>query len=204
MTKKNEENDIERQVLTCLMKTHALRWINYNKTCALAQELQKITLFTDNFDLFEKRVSGFALDQEELKTLEELSIKIAETVATDTSPNSLVLFSGETMVDAETYVSAHHEYVLIHSLPAGAMLEMLNLFDKNLSLLDDARRKPWNILAKRLCEQAQGNVKAIINQPKETATFLNVEMPALLENKAVLTINRQEKLQFFKGLEIGR
>lgn len=117
----------------------------------------------------------------------------------DVSTTNLVLFSStlENQKRAEHYTNTNLDADLIHTTPAGFVLERLELFNQNLHIIDhDVSYLPWDILAFRLArETTSANVTAFVEGSIEASAFRMFEVPHLMANPHVLTINGDNKIQ---------
>lgn len=58
--------------------------------------------------------------------------------------------------------------------------------------------KIWAIASARFIKAVRGNVTAFVENADKRSTFVSVELPLLLQNKNVHTINGQDKFEFAK------
>lgn len=126
----------------------------------------------------------------------ETAITIALHSDLDVPKDKAVYFSGTTQQLAESFVAAHDDYQVIHSRPAGAMLELLGLFSEGNDLTSEEAYQPWYMLAARYARASQGNVTAFLDQPLPNKTFRSVELHILMNNSDVTHINHMEKTNF--------
>ena len=126
----------------------------------------------------------------------KVAMEVALAAKVDTKKDRSVFFSGTTQTAAETFVAENPDFDVIHSRPAGAMLEVLNLFSQESGLTREEAYQPWNILATRYALEASGDIKAMIDNPKPEKTFRRVELGLLMDNASVTHINGRDKSAF--------
>lgn len=56
--------------------------------------------------------------------------------------------------------------------------------------------KIWAIASERFIKAAKGNVTAFVDNADKRSTFVSVELPLILQNNNILTINNQNKTEF--------
>ncbi len=124
--------------------------------------------------------------------------------------DAAVFFSGAHKTSAEYFILNNPHYQAIHCLPVGLFLEKLNLFGHTGIAREDTY-DVWNIAARRYADAASGNVTLVLNGQIDSekgdlsvldtelspfATFRSIELPHLLANDRVQTINHRDKWQF--------
>lgn len=174
-----------------LIQNHpALNWLPAHRQDSLAREIEAdphYAEFRAHIDAVERD------DAPEPDALLALAMKIARGSDLSIERDGTVLFSGDQQKFAERHVAANDGADVIHSRPAGAMLELLNLFSALEKLEAYAA---WDALGVRIAHRAAGNVTAFVDGSKPDSTFRSVELPILLANDKVKTINGADKKEF--------
>jgi hypothetical protein len=125
-----------------------------------------------------------------------LAQEICQRSDLDLRPDKSVFFSGATKTQAEKFIAQNPSYEAIHTRPAGAFLELLNLFDPQNGIDYQDAYQAWFTIAARYSEAVQGNVTAILEAPAPEKTFRKIELGLLLTNDRVETINSIPKEKF--------
>ncbi len=176
-----------------IKENKALNWMSDQKQAELLSEIKADTAFPIFDATMQKIMAGNKPGITELLDASmEIALKSDLTIETDRA----VYFSGVTQPQAENFVAQNPEFQLIHTRPAGAMLEMLSLFGDGNDLTAEEAYQPWYVLAARYAETAKGNITAFLDDPQPTKTFRSVELSILLANDNVTTINQMAKSDF--------
>ena len=180
-------------IASWISQSPSLNWLTPARQELLAQTIKTEKTYT----LFENFMANKA-DGNFFKTsdLLDTATLIAEHADTRIEKNRTVLFSGSVQEQAENFISNNDNHHVIHSCPAGAMLEMLDLFNPKTGLNRQDSYQPGNILAARLAEYARGDITAFIKDPHPNSTFRTVELNIIMQNKNVSTINKRDKYLF--------
>lgn len=129
---------------------------------------------------------------------------IANNYDVSTEPNSLVLFSISKLTTKENKNNAfkcvenNPEKQMMDHTPCGKALENLNLFSEDNGVSYDDAYKVWFIASKRLIDNASGNITAFVANAHPDSTYRKIELPAILQNDKITTINNQDKWTFEK------
>ena len=127
---------------------------------------------------------------------------VAENFDVKTDKDCLVLFSisflptKENKDNAFNHIAENPHKKMIDHTPCGQKLEELNLFAKADEITNEEACDVWYIASRRLIQAASGNVTAFIDGAHKDSTFRKVELPAILANEKILTINFQNKWNF--------
>jgi len=130
------------------------------------------------------------------------ALNVAENYDLKTEKDCLVLFSisklptKENKEHAFNHVEENPQKKMIDYTPCGKRLEELNLFDEKSGVSYEDAYKMWYIASKRLIENASGNVTAFIKNAHPDSTFRKIELPAILANKNIPTINNVDKWKY--------
>ncbi len=134
----------------------------------------------------------------------DTALDVAKTYDVRTKPDSLVLYSvsflpsKENKMKAFEYIKDHPGFVMLDHTPCG--IEMINMGLENgrCHLKEDEIAYLWKVASKRLLEAASGNVTAFVKNADERSVFRSMELPTILANDKIKTINGQDKFQFAK------
>lgn len=130
------------------------------------------------------------------------AVKIAKTFDVMTPENSLVVYSvsylptKENRDKAFAYVSAHPEKMLIEHTPCGAKLVEIGLASSDTGLHDEDVALIWKEASKRLIDAASGDIIAFVDGADERSVFCSMELPTILTNANIKTINGVDKFKF--------
>lgn len=133
----------------------------------------------------------------------ETAKNIALTADVSSPENGAVLYSvsflptKENKTKAYAFVKSHPDTVLLDTTPCGQALINSGL-ETTLDIASSALAEIWKIASKRFIEQASGNITAFVLNADKRSTFCTVELPAVLKNEKIRTINGTEKHLFAK------
>ncbi len=119
-----------------------------------------------------------------------------------TPPNSLVLFSisrlptTENKDNAFEHVAKTPGAMMIDHTETGRQLEDADLFGEASQITYEQASAIWHEASRRLIEEAKGDVRAFVENAHELSTFRSIELPTLLANDDVPTINGVDKWEF--------
>lgn len=142
-----------------------------------------------------------------MKKLFEEAMNVAKTYDVSTPRNRLVLYSISflpTKVNRENareFVHQHPQFVLMEHTPCGKKLEEMKLSAKGSGLTSQEVAEIWRVASKRLIQNASGSVKAFVDGADPKSTFRCVELPALLENPKITTINGENKYIYARRIK---
>ncbi len=138
--------------------------------------------------------------REAMQKLYEQAMQAAAADDVSTPPDSLVLYSisylptTENKDKAFAYLQKNPEAMMIDQTPCGKKLIALGMLEDVLpkeQIVD-----VWKLASKRLIAAASGNVTAFVNKADKRSVFRQQELPGLLENDNVKTINGIDKFAF--------
>lgn len=176
-----------------IKENKALNWMSDDRQKALISEIKNDPAFPIFDRCMQEIVSG---NKPSIATLLDASMEIALTSDLTIDADRAVYFSGVTQPQAEDFVAKNPDFQLIHTRPAGAMLEMLSLFGEDNDLTAEEAYQPWYVLAARYAETAKGDITAFLDDPQPNKTFRSVELSILMANDAVTTINKTPKQDY--------
>lgn len=135
--------------------------------------------------------------------VKQKALTIAQTYDVSTKPDTLVLFStsfqnNETnKIMAFDYVKNHASAMTIEDTACGRALKELNLFSADSGISQDEAYQIWGIASTRMVLHAKGNITAFIKNAHPLSTFCQYELPTILLNPNIKTINGKDKFQLF-------
>lgn len=132
------------------------------------------------------------------------ALAVAKTYDVSTKPDSLVLYSisflptKENKIQAFEYVKSHPGSVMLDHTPCGIKMMDMGLENGRCDLKEDEIAYLWKVASKRLLEGASGNITAFVKNADERSVFRSMELPTILANENIKTINGQDKFEFAK------
>lgn len=135
--------------------------------------------------------------------VKQQALEIARNYDVTTEPDSLVLFSISFQDNdnnkrlAFEYVRSHASAVTIENTPCGKALLALDLFSPQSGLSQEEAYQIWGIASTRMVLRASGNITAFIKNAHPLSTFCQYELPTILLNPHIKTINGQDKFLLF-------
>ena len=130
-------------------------------------------------------------------------LHMAETLPVHTEKNQAVLYSisyqptTKNRDEAYEYVKTHLGAQTLDDTPCGKTLCNLG-YQSTMDIAPDALKKIWHTASERFIAAASGNLKAFVNGADKRSTFCSVEVPAILKNDKIKTINSIDKFVFLK------
>lgn len=132
------------------------------------------------------------------------ALAVAKTYDVSTKPDSLVLYSisflptKENKIQAFEYVKSHPGTVMLDHTPCGIKMMDMGLENGRCDLQEEEIAYLWKVASKRLLESASGNITAFVKNADERSVFRSMELPTILANENIKTINGQDKFEFAK------
>ncbi len=132
------------------------------------------------------------------------ALAVAKTYDVSTKPDSLVLYSisflptKENKIQAFEYVKSHPGTVMLDHTPCGIKMMDMGLENGRCDLQEEEIAYLWKVASKRLLEGASGNITAFVKNADERSVFRSMELPTILANDKVKTINGLDKFEFAK------
>lgn len=132
------------------------------------------------------------------------ALAVAKTYDVSTKPDSLVLYSisflptKENKLQAFEYVKGHPGSVMLDHTPCGIKMMDMGLENGRCDLKEDEIAYLWKVASKRLLESASGNITAFVKNADERSVFRSMELPTILANDKIKTINGLDKFEFAK------
>lgn len=129
--------------------------------------------------------------------------KIAETAEVATPADSVVLYSISYLPSRENkdraleYIARHKNSFTLDDTPCGKQLIALGL-ETGSGTPPEELLKIWALASGRFIAAASGNVTAFVDNADRRSTFVSVELPHILQNDRITTINRIDKTVFAK------
>ena len=135
-----------------------------------------------------------------MQKLYEQAMRAAAVDDVSTPPDSLVLYSISYLPTAENkdkafaYLQTNPKAMMIDQTPCGQKLIALGMLEDILP--KDQIVEIWKLASKRLIAAASGNVTAFVNKADKRSVFRQQELPGLLKNDKVKSINGMDKFAF--------
>ena len=133
------------------------------------------------------------------------AFRVAQDYDVSTPANSIVLYSisylptKENRDKAFSYVKAHPDRMMIEHTPCGAALVKLGLDSADKCKLSAEQiAAVWKVASRRFIEAASGNVSAFVDGADPRSVFRSMELPTILQNEHIRTINNMDKYVFAK------
>lgn len=129
-------------------------------------------------------------------------LNVAKTYDVNTPKDSLVLYSVTNLPtkanrdNAFAYVAKHNDKMMIEHTPCGAKMVELGFASSDTELSTEDISLVWKEASKRLIESASGNVTAFVEKADSQSVFLTMELPTIMSNPNIQTINHQPKAEF--------
>ncbi|HCU59392.1 MAG TPA: hypothetical protein DIC64_05380 [Alphaproteobacteria bacterium] len=133
----------------------------------------------------------------------EEGMKIAFEFDVSTAKDCAVVYSISFLKTAENrdkayaYVKANKGCKTLDDTPCGKTLCEKGYQATN-EVATDEIKKIWKVASERFIKSANGNLTAFADGADERSTFCTVEMPAILKNEKIKTINGIEKVEYLK------
>lgn len=134
----------------------------------------------------------------------ELAMAVASREDVSTPPDKLVLYSVSFLPSKEnkerafSFLETHPGSLMIDQTVAGRKLIELGLEGNESGLSDQQIAAVWSVASKRLIEQAAGNITAFVEKADPRSVFRSRELPEILNNSRIKTINGEDKFAFAK------
>ena len=168
-----------------LRRTHA-------RKTTMQSRLEADPMYGEYISLMQDLESPTPPSSDEIIT-RAIDIALNAQVASDKA----ILFSGsDGMRQAEEFIFENPDFELVHTMPLGLMLEQIDLFGlADKGLVDENHvRIAWNIAGARVAGEASGDVRTFnTDNSSPDSTFRTVEIPYLLANDKVKTVNGRDK-----------
>ena len=128
-----------------------------------------------------------------------MDIALNEDVSTP--PDGAVLYSVSYLKttknrdDAYAFVQKNKACKTLDHTPCGKALCEMDTQRTN-DVLPEAVKEVWKKASQRFIASASGNVTAFVDGADKRSTFCSVEVPAILKNNKIKTINGIDKFEF--------
>lgn len=137
------------------------------------------------------------------ESLYNQAVNVAKTGNVDSLPDTIVLYSisflptTENKQKAFCYMAENPSSMTIEKTECGRALLQLG-FD--FDILPDEDKKIaaeiWKIASERFIQAASGNITAFVENADKRSVFRTTELPQILKNSAIRTINGIDKFEF--------
>lgn len=135
----------------------------------------------------------------------DTALDVAKNYDVTTKPDSLVLYSvsylptRENKEKAFAFIKANPQHVMIDHTLCGIKMIDMGLDDGRSGLKQEEVMYLWKVASKRMLEAASGNVTAFVKDADERSVFRSMELPTILANDKIKTINGEDKFAFAKN-----
>ena len=139
-----------------------------------------------------------------MKDLFAKALEVARSYNVQTPDNGIVLYSvsyqptKENRDQALAYAARHPDKMVIEHTDCGAKLVEMGLLSSDSGLTPDEIAEVWSIASKRFISEAKGSVTAFVNNADPRSVFCRMELPNILTNPKLTSINGIEKHEFAK------
>ncbi len=133
-------------------------------------------------------------------------MKIARTLDVSSKENSVVVYSisfqptAANREKAFDFVKKNPGHLLIEHTECGAKLVEMG-FESTKTLNKDESMMIWSEASRRFIAGASGNVTAFVEGADPRSVFRTVELPNILQNDKITTVNGMDKFLFAKQIE---
>ncbi len=130
-------------------------------------------------------------------------LKIARSYDVSSKENSVVLYSisfQPTQVNREKafkYIKSNPDKIMIEHTECGAKLVEIG-FESIKTLNQEDIMTIWGEASRRFVAAASGNVTAFVDGADPRSVFRTVELPNILQNPNIKTVNDIDKYEFAK------
>ena len=134
--------------------------------------------------------------------LYEQALRVAQTMSVSTPKNGVVLYSisflpsRENKEQAFAYLEQHPEAMMIDQTDCGRELIKMGLEQSHPDLTSEQIAAVWKIASARMIAEARGDVKAFVKNADPRSVFRSTELPAILRNEQIKSINGMDKFFF--------
>lgn len=134
----------------------------------------------------------------------EEAMNVAKTYDVSTKPDTLVLYSisflssKENKIEAFDYVEKHPGAMMLDHTPCGIRMMDMGLENGRCHLKENEIAYLWKVASRRLLEGAAGNITAFVKEADDRSVFRSMELPTILANSNIKTINGIDKAEFAK------
>lgn len=130
------------------------------------------------------------------------AMDVARHFDVTTPENAVVLYSVSFLPTKKNrelafeYVKRNPGRMVIEHTDCGAKLVELGLCSSDSGLNPDEVSDIWGVASRRFISLASGNVTAFVEQADSRSVFCSMELPAILQNPNIMTINGEDKYKF--------
>jgi len=130
------------------------------------------------------------------------ALHVARSYDVSTPENGAVLYSvsyqptKQNRDQAFAFAMAHPDKMVIEHTDCGAKLVEMGLSSNDSGLTADEIAEIWSIASKRFIKAAAGELTAFVDNADPRSVFRRMELPNILENSRLTTINGIDKREF--------
>lgn len=126
--------------------------------------------------------------------IEQQALDIAQHAPFEARPDRFVFFSNKRNRNAAIeFCRKNPEFMTVLHTPTHQRLEALPLFGKNSLIPLDEAVDISAVASARFAKAAEGNVLVFFDKVSDHSTFFTIELPVLMQNDKVETINGAPK-----------
>lgn len=139
-----------------------------------------------------------------MNKLLQQALDVARTYSVATPENSVVLYSvsyqptRKNRDKAFAYVAENTNKMVIEHTDCGAKLVELGLQSNDSGLTAEEVAEIWSIASKRFICEAKGELTAFVEDADPRSVFCRMELPNILTNPNVTSVNGVDKYEFAK------
>ena len=134
-----------------------------------------------------------------MKQLFNEAMAVAKSYDVSTPKDGLVLYSvsflptKENQEQALDFVRQHPENKVIEHTPCGLKLIEMGLVSSDCGLTSQEMAEIWGVASARMIQSASGAIRAFVKNADARSVFCSVELPNILSNPQITTINGEDK-----------
>ena len=136
----------------------------------------------------------------------EQGLNVAQTYDVSSDENSVVLYSisyQSTSINRDKaieFIKANPNKMLLEHTECGAKLVEMG-FETSTTLNCEDIKTIWAIASRRFINAAKGGIVAFVDNAHPESVFVSIELPNILQNPYIHTINHIDKHLFAKQIQ---
>ena len=143
-----------------------------------------------------------------MKQLFNEAMAVAKSYDVSTPRDGLVLYSvsflptKENQEQALEFVRQHPENMAIEHTQCGQKLIEMGLMSSDCGLTSQEMAEIWCVASARMIQNASGEIRAFVKNADARSVFCSVELPNILRNPQITTINGEDKHIFARHFSL--
>lgn len=143
-----------------------------------------------------------------MKQLFNEAMAVAKSYDVSTPKDGLVLYSvsflptKENQEHALEFVRQHPQSMVIEHTPCGLKLIDMGLAGSDCGLTPSEMAEIWGVASARMIQNASGAIHAFVKNADARSVFCSIELPNILRNPHITTINGEDKHIFAKHFSL--